>query len=356
MNKSPLWVNKLSKWFDSEQREMPWRSNPDPYYVWVSEMMLQQTQVVTVIPYFKRFIDKFPTVFDLAQADQQTVLKQWEGLGYYSRARNLHKSAKLVSEQYKGKVPNTYDTLLALPGIGPYIAAAVASIAYEVPVPVVDGNVLRVFSRFWGIFDDIRQNTVRNSLFDQLMPIIKTVKQPSQFNQAIMELGALICTPKSPQCICCPISANCYAQKHSKQSELPYKSPAKAVPHYHIAVGLIRKGNRILIGKRKESQMLGGLWEFPGGKQQEKESLEATVLREIKEETNLNVKLEKKITTVKHAYTHFKITLHAYECAYISGSASPNTTDEIRWVPITQLKKFPFPKANNKILQIYDKL
>jgi A/G-specific adenine glycosylase len=332
---------------------MPWRSNPLPYYVWVSETMLQQTQVSTVIPYFNRFIQKFPTIQDLANADQQTVLKQWEGLGYYSRARNVHKAAQYVINELNDKIPSTYEKLQELPGIGPYIAAAIASIAFEVPVPVVDGNVLRVFSRFWGISDDIRNTSVRNTLFDQLTPIIKKVKEPSQFNQAIMELGALICTPKSPTCNSCPIATQCYANTHHKQAELPYKSKSKPTPHYDIAVGIIRDGNKILIGKRKQDQMLGGLWEFPGGKQKESESLEETVMREIKEETGLQVKLNHKITQIKHAYTHFKITLHAYDCTYISGKALPHTTDEIRWVSLSELKTYPFPKANSKVLDIY---
>ncbi len=353
---SKLWVNRLLAWFEDNQREMPWRSNSLPYYVWVSEMMLQQTQVSTVIPYFNRFIHRFPTLEILAQSDQQDVLKQWEGLGYYSRARNLHKAAQYITNKLSNKVPSTYEKLQELPGVGPYIAAAVASIAFEVPVPVVDGNVLRVFSRFWGVFDDIRHSKVRTKLFDRLTPIVQSVKRPSQFNQAIMELGALVCTPtKSPHCNHCPISSACYANAHHKQAELPYKSKSKPTPHYDIAVGVIRKGDTILIGKRKQDQMLGGLWEFPGGKQTDKEPLEATVLREVKEETGLEVKINKKITSVKHAYTHFKITLHAYDCRYVSGKAMAYTTDDIRWVSLDELEKYPFPKANSKLLEVYKK-
>jgi A/G-specific adenine glycosylase len=329
---------------------MPWRSNPIPYYVWISEMMLQQTQVDTVIPYFKRFITTFPDVFSLASADQEKVLKCWEGLGYYSRARNLHKAAKAIVETRGSQIPSTFEDLQTLPGIGPYCAAAIASIAFEEPVPVVDGNVLRVFTRFWGIFEDIKQPKVRLLLFEKLKPYIQTCK-PSDFNQAIMELGALICKPKSPTCLICPLQSECLAYQTQAVHLLPVKSKADPVPHYTIAVGVIWKDGDILIGKRKTEQMLGGLWEFPGGKQQENETLEDTVKREVYEETSLDIRVLNKLTVVKHAYSHFKITLHAYTCAYISGTPTPNSTDELRWVKPDTLLNLPFPKANIHIIK-----
>jgi len=272
---------------------MPWRTSPSPYRVWVSEIMLQQTQVVTVIPFFNRFICQFPTVFDLANSDLQSVLKLWEGLGYYSRARNLHRAAKQVCLEHNGQLPETYETLQTLPGIGPYIAAAIASIAFNKPVPVVDGNVLRVFCRFWGIKDDIRHPSVRNNLFTKLTPIIQQVPSPSDFNQSIMEIGALICSPKTPKCAFCPISKTCFTQINQLHAQLPYKSRPKPIPHYTVSVGLIFKENKILIGKRRESQMLGGLWELPGGKQSENETVEQAVIREIYEETGLKLKITK---------------------------------------------------------------
>ncbi|MBT5855806.1 A/G-specific adenine glycosylase, partial [bacterium] len=209
------WVSELLAWFNSEQRDMPWRDDVQPYKTLVSEVMLQQTQVVTVIPYFNRFIDAFPTIQELANADLQQVLKLWEGLGYYSRARNLQKAAKFVCEDLQGVFPSTYKALMELPGVGPYIAAAIISIAFDTPVPVVDGNVLRVFTRYWGIDDDIRDAKVRKTLFDRLTPYIESSRDPSSFNQGIMELGALICSPKSPDCSVCPIREECYANAHS---------------------------------------------------------------------------------------------------------------------------------------------
>lgn len=346
-----VWVKSLLKWFNSEQRYMPWRENSSPYKTWISEMMLQQTQVATVIPYFDRFIAIFPTVYDLASADEQHVLKLWEGLGYYSRARNLHKAAKVIVQDFNGDLPEDYDVLQTLPGIGPYCAAAISSIAYAHPVPVVDGNVLRVFTRFWGIFDDIVNNSVKKMLFHKLEHYIQTVN-PADFNQAIMECGALLCTPKSPNCSNCPLSSDCFAYNYDKVTELPVKSKKKPVPHYTIAVGVVYYHEKVLIGQRKKDQMLGGLWEFPGGKQEHNEPLEDTVKRELFEECNISVKVNDCIKVVKHAYSHFKITLHAFSCQYESGDIQAKSAEQLRWVSINDLNLYPFPKANKAFLDL----
>lgn len=343
------WVDRLLDWFGQHQREMPWRSQPEPYFVWVSEMMLQQTQVDTVIGYFNRFIQRFPTVEDLAQAELQDVLKLWEGLGYYSRARNLHKAAQKVVDQFSGNLPSDYATLQTLPGLGPYCAAAITSIAFGNPVPVVDGNVLRVFSRFWAIEEDILLPKVRKQIFEALIPFIAQT-DPSQFNQGIMELGALVCKPTVPLCDQCPLQPDCKAYRENKVRLLPIKAKKAPVPHYTIAVGVIWKEGHILVAKRKETQMLGGLWEFPGGKNKPGETLEQTVSREIEEETGLKVNVGKLYTKVNHAYTHFKITLYAFRCDYVAGVASPHTSDELRWILPETLHHLPFPTANKKII------
>ncbi len=344
------WDQHLLTWFNAHQREMPWRSNPLPYWVWVSEIMLQQTQVATVIPYFNRFIAQFPTVEILAAANQQTVLKAWEGLGYYSRARNLHKAAQIVCNDHQGQLPDTYEGLQKIPGIGPYVGAAIASIAFSQPVPVVDGNVLRVFSRFWGIETDITKPQARVVIFSRLSPVIQA-KTASNFNQAIMELGALICTPKSPNCTQCPLSFECIAFQTNRTTELPVKAKKAATPHYDIAVAVIWKDGKILIGKRKPDQLLGGMWEFPGGKQKPNESLAQTAEREATEETGLEIRVKDGFITVNHAYTHFKITLTAFNCEYFAGLASNKTTDEVRWVDPEELNDYPFPKANKKVVE-----
>lgn len=345
----------LVNWYNLHQRILPWRTAPSPYATWISEIMLQQTQVATVIDYFLRFIAQFPTVQHLAKADLQQVLKLWEGLGYYSRARNLHKAARYVVDHFNGQLPQTFDDLQTIPGIGPYTAAAIASIAFQQPIPVVDGNVFRVYARLTQLSDDIRLPKTRQLIFNQLTPIINTFS-PREFNQAMMELGALICTPKNPQCNQCPMQSHCGAAANQTQTQFPYKSKLKPSPHYHIAVALIfNSENKILIAKRDESQMLGGLWEFPGGKQEANESLEETAIREVKEETNLTIESLQHLTAIRHTYSHFSITLTAF-LAQIAPTSSPLILPrEHHWISADDLSKFPFPTANKKIIDALHK-
>lgn len=350
------WVSNLVTWFHKNQRVMPWRSNPTPYNVWVSEMMLQQTQVATVIPYFNRFMVCFPTVQRLAEADVDHVLKAWEGLGYYSRARNLHKAARLVVNAFNAELPCDYVELQKIPGIGPYCAAAIGSIAFGVKVPVVDGNVLRVFTRFWGIKENIAHSKTRVLIFDKLTPFIQTV-HASDFNQGIMELGALICKLSQPDCKICPLAFKCVAYKKKLTDVLPVKTKTKKVPHYDIAVAVIWDDTKkILIGQRKKTQMLGGLWEFPGGKINEKESPTDAVIREVKEETNLDVLVGNQLCKIKHAFSHFKITLHVYECHQPKGTLKALSADSLQWVNVDCLEKFAFPTANKKIINVLNNL
>ncbi len=329
---------------------MPWRSDPSPYKVWVSEMMLQQTQVVTVIPYFDRFIKRFPSFRVLAEADLQDVLKLWEGLGYYARARHLHQAAQVIVRDYAGKPPRTAAELRALPGVGPYTAAAIASIAFLEPVPSVDGNVLRVFSRFWGLDTPMRDKALADEVRARLTPLINTVN-PSYFNQAMMETGALICRPHNPLCDCCLLASDCVAFKTGRTADLPVVKPGGKVPHYRVGVGVIWKNGRLLIARRHETQMLGGLWEFPGGKPLKGESLSQTVKREVWEETGVSCEVEAPYVTVKHAYSHFKITLTAYKCRWLSGRARPKAAAELKWVLPETLKNYPMPNANRRVVE-----
>ncbi len=329
---------------------MPWRSDPTPYKVWVSEIMLQQTQVVTVIPYFDRFIRRFPSFHDLANADVQSVLKLWEGLGYYSRARNLHQSAKLITLEYGGIPPPTAAELRQFPGIGPYTAAAIASIVFGEPAPAVDGNVLRVCSRLWGLESPLREKSLADDVRARLIPLIKTVN-PSHFNQAMMETGALVCKPRNPLCNICLLSKICLAFKTGKTAAWPVVKPAVKIPHYWIGVGVIWKGGKILIARRHESQMLGGLWEFPGGKQLKDEPLSETVAREVAEETGLVCQVDTPFVTVKHAYSHFKITLTAFTCRWLSGRARAKASAELKWIRPSELVNFPMPRANRRVVE-----
>lgn len=230
----------LLGWYDRVRRDLPWRRTDDPYAIWVSEAMLQQTQVATVIPYYRRFLARFPTVHALASAPEVDVLKHWEGLGYYSRARNLHKAAGVVVSECNGTLPDTLDGLQSLPGIGPYMAAAVASIAFNRPVPVLDGNVERVLTRLHGISDPAREKATHQRLW-ALADDLLSIDRPGDHNQAMMELGATVCTPRAPDCPGCPFTGDCKAERAGNPESYPVKLPKKTVPHHHIAVGLVMR-------------------------------------------------------------------------------------------------------------------
>jgi A/G-specific adenine glycosylase len=351
----PLETGKLSQkllhWFAEEQRDLPWRKTSNPYFIWVSEVMLQQTQVQTVIPYYLRFIDRFPTVDSLAVADLNDVLKIWEGLGYYARARNLQKAAKIVSTELNSQVPEDYSGFRTLPGVGDYIAAAVQSIAFGRPIATVDGNVKRVLSRLFRINQPVNLTTAKNH-FVEVAAEILDVKKPGDFNQAMMELGALICKPSIPVCDQCPVSTFCQAFEYKKTADFPKRNKRKQVPTYQIAVGVVLKNDRMLITLRKPEGLLGGLWEFPGGKTEEGESSEQACLREIKEETNLDIRVERSLAMIKHAYTHFKIVMEVFICQHVSGRVRLDGPVDHRWISFEQIKKYPFPKANHKVFSL----
>lgn len=343
--------HNLLLWYNDHKREMPWRNEPDPYKVWISEIMLQQTRVDQARPYFENFITQFPTVFALARADQQQVLKAWEGLGYYSRARNLHAAAKRVAEKLDGRLPETYDEIIKLKGIGPYTAAAITSIAFNQPNAVVDGNVIRVLTRYFGIEEDTRSSKTRNLVQEYASELIDH-EQPGDFNQALMELGSIVCAPAKPDCENCPVQAGCLAYQTARTDQIPYKSPAKKKPHHQIGVGIIQNENdHVLIALRPNNVMLGGLWEFPGGKQHEGEHISQTVERELHEELGTTVKAFKEFMVLDHTYSHFSITLHAYFCTLIDGTPKPNASQEIRWVKKSELEQYPFPKANKMLVE-----
>jgi A/G-specific adenine glycosylase len=343
--------NNLLKWYQFHKRQMPWRGEADPYKIWISEIMLQQTQVKQATPYFLNFISHFPTVFDLAAAEQQEVLKAWEGLGYYSRARNLHSAAKMVVDSFDGKLPESYDEIIKLKGIGPYTAAAVTSIAFNKANAVVDGNVIRVLTRYYGIENDIRSSKTRRQVQERADDLIDE-NQPGEFNQALMELGSQVCTPSNPDCLNCPVQAGCLASKMAKTDVIPYKSKAKKKPHHVIGVGIIeRKDDKILIALRPNDAMLGGLWEFPGGKQENEENIQQTIERELKEELGVEVKAYKELMSLKHTYSHFSITMHAWFCKLLSGDPKPKESQEVRWVKRNELEQYPFPKANKVLTE-----
>ncbi|MBN2412771.1 A/G-specific adenine glycosylase [candidate division KSB1 bacterium] len=340
---------KLTTWFESELRDLPWRNTKDPYKIWISEIMLQQTQVNKVIPYYLKFIESFPDIHSLANADLSHVLKIWEGLGYYGRARNLHKAAKEIIKNFQGLFPDDFESVRKLPGIGLYTAAAIMSIAFKQDYAVVDGNVRRVLCRLFTITGNPKSGQGKKIIQQQAQSLLAT-ENPGDYNQAIMELGALICTPRLPKCRLCPVAEFCQAQKSGLQHEYPIKTAKKPRPHNIIAAGIIYKGDKILIARRPENGLLGGLWEFPGGKLEDGETPEQAVKREILEELGISVKVNDLFAIINHQYTHFTITLYVYNCEYISGMPETLGCADWRWVTLKEMDKYAFPRANRKIL------
>jgi len=319
--------------------------------VWLSEIILQQTRVDQGLPYYERFIEAFPTVQDLADAPQDRVLKLWEGLGYYSRARNLHKAAREVAETYGGSFPGTAEGLEKLPGVGRYTAGAVASIAFNESTPLVDGNVLRVFSRLFDIGDSIDDVKTRDAVWklaDQLVP----AERPGDFNQALMELGARVCAPKNPSCEECPVATLCDARKAGVQRDRPVRTQKKAPPHHELVVAAVKKRGRYLVAKRPQFGMLAGLWELPSGRVDNGETHEAALVRVMRETLGIVVKPGGLVASVKHAYSHLRVTLNVYACVLRKGCPAPTDHDEVAWLAPDEFEDRAFHKANHKFLHL----
>lgn len=360
-DKSPVVVKNrdrlrrlLTRWYQNNRRSLPWRKTKDPYAIWVSEVMLQQTQVKTVIPYYDGFLDRFPDVDILARADQQDVLKAWEGLGYYGRARHLHTAAKIVVAEHSGQMPQSWKQIRQLPGIGDYIAAAVLSIAFDQVFPVVDGNVKRVMSRLFQIAAPVNKSASYKRFYEVMAALIDPA-QPGVFNQSVMELGALVCKIRQPRCTRCPLLKDCRSYQSDTVTDYPKREPSRRTPEYRIVVGVVIKHGNILITRRPSKGLLGGLWEFPGGKIKAGEAPEAACIRELKEEVNLRVNVASFLTRVKHAYTHFKIKMDVFLCNYLSGTIRLNGPVDFKWITLDQIDRFPFPKANHKFMPLLHK-
>jgi A/G-specific adenine glycosylase len=347
--------SSLVRWFRANRRPMPWRETSDPYRIWISEVLLQQTQVATATGYYERFIRRFPDVGSLSAARLQTVMKLWEGLGYYSRARNLHAAARLIVKRFGGRVPDAMDDLLSLPGVGRYTAGALLSIAYGRPAAVLDGNVIRVLSRLFRVEEDVRKPGTREALWElagSLMPAADC----RDYNEALMELGAVVCVPRNPSCGVCPVRTHCRALAASAQDQYPRSAPSRPVPHKHVTAGIIWKKDRFLITLRPARGMLGGLWEFPGGKAEPGETLPECLKREIREELGIEIRVLRRRVSVNHAYTHFRITLHAFECLAGPGRIRPAACDDFRWITARELDRYPFPAADRKIIRLLERI
>ncbi len=338
----------LLGWYLANRRSLPWRDSRDPYAIWVSEAMLQQTRVDTVIPYYHRFLTRFPTVTALAEAPQEDVLKLWEGLGYYSRARNLHRAAAQVVDEFDGQLPDTVAQLKTLPGIGPYMAGAVASIAFNQPEPLLDGNVERVLARLYAIRDEIRAPAIQRRLWALARASLHPTL-PGDFNQGLMELGATVCHVRSPDCTACPLTDRCAARAEGIAEQLPLKLKKKASPHHHIAVAVVAHENRWLLVRRPQSGLLAGLWEFPGGQCIPKEAPKTGVSRVLNERFGVALKVGPAQPQVKHVFTHRRVTLHPFSCTVTDQQVTPTFHVEHRWVDEAGLTALALPVAHRKI-------
>ncbi|MFD1884552.1 A/G-specific adenine glycosylase [Paenibacillus wenxiniae] len=342
---------ELLAWYDEHKRDLPWRRSRNPYHIWISEIMLQQTRVDTVIPYFLRFTERFPTVESLAEAPEEDVLKHWEGLGYYSRARNIQAAAKQVVERHDGIVPDTPDEISALKGIGPYTAGAVLSIAYNVPVPAVDGNVMRVLSRYFCLSDDIAKNSTRVKMEKLAGELIPTGRA-SDFNQALMELGALVCTPKSPHCLTCSVMKHCAGRMNGMEEQLPIKTKAKPPRPEHRLMAIIEgqgeHAGKVLIRQRPATGLLARMWELPhvlasdakkaGAGADLSDTAAMDRLRQVLENEGVDVRPQLEWMSAEHTFSHIQWYMRVFRCteagqdaqAALAGheASELNTTDQ----------------------------
>ena len=329
-------------------RELPWRENQDPYRVWVSEVMLQQTRVDTVIPYYDRFMSLFPTLEALANAEEEMVLKAWEGLGYYSRARNLQTAVKEVVAEYGGTVPNTQAEITKLKGVGPYTAGAILSIAYDKPEPAVDGNVMRVLSRVFLIEDDISKVKTRK-LFELIVYEIISQDNPSYFNQGLMELGALICSPTSPRCSDCPVQSHCEAVAQGKQLDLPVKAKKKKPRKIDIAAAVIRhQDGSVLIRRRPDEGLLAKLWELPNVETESKKEQATNLMKYIEQKYGIQVNIRGKVQSVEHVFSHLIWNINVFECDV---NVLKHEADDLKWVKDDEIEAFPFPVSHQRIIK-----
>jgi A/G-specific adenine glycosylase len=341
---------KLVQWFEENQRDLPWRKAYDPYQVWISEIMLQQTQVKTALPYFDRWMKALPDIRSVANAKEEKILKLWEGLGYYSRARNLQKAAKIIVEKHGGLFPDRFADILELPGIGRYSAGAIASIGFNQDFPVVDGNVIRVLARLFSFEENTRlpKNVERFWKWaEELIPAGKA----RYFNQGMMELGALICAPNNPKCVQCPLNKECAAHRNGTAENLPNRGESQKLISIRVTCAVIRNKGKIFIQKRPSHGLMGGLWEFPGGKAEKGETELKAIKREIKEELGITLRNIKKIDRIRHGYTKFDVDLHCFSADLGPGTLRLTAATEGKWVSPSALKKFPFPAADRKLIQ-----
>ena len=335
-------------WYRRHRRTLPWRENATPYNVWVSELMLQQTQVKTVIPYFERFLARFPDVHQLAAASEQDVLAAWSGLGYYRRARALHAAARAIVSERGGVFPDDVDGWMALPGVGRYTAGAIVSIAFGKRAPILDGNVMRVLARWYAVRGDPRAGDANRRLW-QLAEEVLPEASVSEFNQALMELGAMVCTPRAPRCLVCPVQVYCEARRDGVEEELPEIPARPKSVSVTMAAAVIEENGKLLMYRREADELMKDLWEFPSGECLDGEGPRAAVAREARERYGLDVEPGSELTRVKHSIMNRRIDLHAFEVDLRARPSEEHGT--FAWVDRGELSELPTSSMVKKILK-----
>jgi A/G-specific adenine glycosylase len=341
----------LLSWYRKTRRDLPWRRTRDPYAIWVSETMLQQTRVETAVHYYERFLERFPDLHSLATADTDDVLGEWAGLGYYGRARNLQAAARQVIEEWGGELPDDVDGLSSLKGVGRYTAGAVASIAFDRPAPVVDGNVTRVLTRLLEIREDVRSAPVVKRLWQEAEALARG-KSPGDLNQALMELGATVCTPRSPHCEVCPIAPHCRARESGDPEAIPVKRPRPKPKRLEAAAAFLVRRGKALAVRRPPEGLLGGLWELPGGELHAGESPEKGLVRSMRERVGLTLTGTEKLGTIRHVFTHRVLHLHVYRARGAEGRVRLAGFDAHRWLPPALLAELPQGASMGKALRL----
>jgi len=344
-----LLAEKILHWFADHGRDLPWRRTYTPYQIWISEVMLQQTQMERGVEYFKRWLERFPDIASLAVADEEEVLRYWEGLGYYSRARNLLKAARILRDLHGGRLPADHGALLGLPGIGPYTAGAIMSLAFNAAYPIVDANVERLFARLFDLHRPVRE--CKGFIWEKAAELLPQGKARF-FNQALMELGALVCKPRNPSCGLCPVVDLCRSFRLGVVDARPVLGAAKKIIPIATANGVLVREGRLFIQKRRQSGVWANLWEFPGGQLEADETPEAALVREFMEETGFQVGGLEKIRSINHTYTHYRITLHCFFVSLLDTRPEPELTaaQEYRWVQPHELGHYAFPAPHRMLI------
>jgi len=338
---------KLFAWFRGHARDLPWRVSADPYCVWISEIMLQQTQVTTVIPYYQRFLKRFPTVVELAQADEAEVLRAWEGLGYYRRARQLHAAAKVMVERYQGDFPESLADVRALPGIGRYTAGAILSIAFDQRQPIVEANTVRLFSRLLAYQEDPSSARGQNVLWEFAESLLPR-RNVGTFNQALMELGSEICTPRNPACEACPLATLCPTQAKGLQATIPVKKRRTAVESVRQACVVVWRNERVLLRRCEENERWAGMWDFPRFDilAHRGAMLRNELTEKVLNMTGMQIQPGTRLSSMKHSVTRYRIQLACYEATHVAGRIRGAS---LAWVPPKQLQEYPLNVTARKI-------